>query len=315
MSSLMKEVDARTRLAGANTMELLLFNLGDPEIYGINVFKVREVMKRPSLTRVPETDARIEGVANIRGQTVPVVDLRRALGLPLSGGAATGNVIITEYNQSLHGLIVAGVERIVRVSWDQVKVPPALLRNSRGGSVTAVTLLEDGRLVLILDVEKIMTDICPQADEVWDAVPVMVKPTGKRVLFADDSLVARKQIIRTLDRLGLSYVPCTTGREAWEQLVAVAEKAASEGKKAQDEIQLILTDVEMPEMDGFTLTKRVTSDPRFAGIPVVMHSSLTGVCNTDKGKTVGATDYVGKFDPKILAEVIQRYCGLKESQT
>ena len=313
MSSLMQEVDARTRLAGANTMELLLFHLGEPEIYGINVFKVREVMKRPSLTRMPESDSRIEGIANIRGQTVPLVSLHRALGFPESKFSGSGNVIIAEYNGSLHGFVVAGVDRIIRISWDKVKAPPPLVQNSRGGSVTAVTVLEDGRMVLILDVEKVLADICPQLDEETFAAvptpPVDVKTIGKRVLFADDSQVARKQIARTLDRLGLSYVQCTTGREAWEQLVALAEKAAAEGKKVHDEIQLVLTDVEMPEMDGFTLTKRVTSDPRFAGIPVVMHSSLTGVCNAEKGKTMGATDYVGKFNPKVLAEVIQRYCG------
>jgi two-component system chemotaxis response regulator CheV len=324
MSSLMKEVDARTQLAGANTMEILLFNLGESEIYGINVFKVREVLKRPSLTRVPETDDRIEGMASIRGQMVPVVNLRRALGLPDLDGKITGNLILAEYNHSLHGLIVAAVERIIRLSWDQVKAPPRLVCSNRGGSVTAVTMLEDGRMVLILDVEKVLTDINPLSEEEYGPVASSARESatsdggpggdkgaqqiGKCVLFADDSLVARNQIIRTLNRLGLSYISCTTGREAWEQLVAMAEKASAEGRNVRDEIQMILTDIEMPEMDGFTLTRQVTSDPRFAGIAVVMHSSLTGVCNAEKGKAMGATDYVTKFDPKVLSEVIQRYC-------
>ena len=312
MSSLMKEVDARTGLAGANTMELLLFHLGESEIYGINVFKVREVMKRPSLTRMPESDPRIEGIANIRGQTVPVVSLHRALGFPEGKGCGPENVIIAEYNQSLHGFIVAGVDRIIRISWDQVKAPPPLVQNSRGGSVTAVTVLEDGRMVLILDVEKVLADICPQSDEdVYAGVPSRpagAKSIGKRVVFADDSLVARKQIIKTLNHLGLSYVQATTGRDAWDQLVALAEKATAEGRNVRDEIQLILTDIEMPEMDGFTLTKQVTTDSRFAGIPVILHSSLTGSCNAERGKAVGATDYMTKFNPKALAAMLQRYC-------
>jgi two-component system chemotaxis response regulator CheV len=288
-------------------MELLLFHLGEPEIYGINVFKVREVMKRPSLVRMPESDSRVEGVANIRGQTVPVVNLRRALGLP-EGQAAASNIIIAEYNQSMHGLIVVGVDRIVRISWDQVKPPPPLLQNSRGGSVTAVTLLEDGRMVLILDVEKVFSDISPKTDDdLYGTIPASPK-TGKRVLFADDSQVARKQIVKTLERLGLSYISAKTGREAWECLVELATKAAAEGKTVRDELHLILSDIEMPEMDGFTLTKHVTSDPRFRGIPVIMHSSLTGSCNTERGRAMGATDYVTKFDPKVLAETIQRYC-------
>ena len=245
---------------------------------------------------MPESDPRIEGIANIRGQTVPVVSLHRALGFPEGKGCGPGNVIIAEYNQSLHGFIVAGVDRIIRISWDQVKAPPPLVQNSRGGSVTAVTVLQDGRMVLILDVEKVLADICPQSDEdVYAGVPSRpagAKSIGKRVVFADDSLVARKQIIKTLNHLGLSYVQATT----------------AEGRNVRDEIQLILTDIEMPEMDGFTLTKQVTTDSRFAGIPVILHSSLTGSCNAERGKAVGATDYMTKFNPKALAAMLQRYC-------
>lgn len=307
MSTLMKEVDARTRLAGANRLELLLFHLGTDELYGINVFKVREVMKLPSLTRMPEADPRIEGMTNLRGQTLPVISLRRALGL---GEAETGGkVIIAEYNQMLQGLHVGGVDRIMRASWDQIKPPPLLVRNTTQGAVTAVTILEDNRMVLILDVEKILADICPRADEeVYAAVSSEPQVKGKKVLFADDSLVARKQISKTLDRLGVTYTQATTGKEAWDQLLALAEAAGVAGKRVQDEIHLILTDIEMPEMDGFSLTKNIRSDSRFQGIPVIMHSSLTGTCNMDKGKSVGATDYVTKFDPKILTEKILKYC-------
>lgn len=306
MSSLLKEVDARTGLAGANTMELLLFHLGQDETYGINVFKVREVMKLPPLTRMPETDSRIEGVANIRGKTVPVIGLRHALGLGESDAA--GNVIIAEYNRSLQGLHVSGVDRILRISWDHVKAPPPLAQRAGGSAVTAVTLLEDGRMVLILDVEKILYDICPPAgEETLGAVSAAPLPTAGRVLFADDSAVARKQIAHTLDRLGLSCLQAKTGRDAWEQLTALADKAAAAGASVKDDIRLILTDIEMPEMDGFTFTRQVRSDHRFDGIPVLMHSSLTGNCNTEKGAQVGATDYITKFDPKVLAEKIRRY--------
>lgn len=307
MSTLMKEVDARTRLAGANRLELLLFHLATDELYGINVFKVREVMKLPPLTRMPEADARIEGMTNLRGQTLPVISLRRALGL---GETQTeGKVIIAEYNQSLQGLHVGGVDRIMRASWDQIKPPPMLVRNNTQGAVTAVTILDDGRMVLILDVEKILADICPRPDEeVYAGVSTDPKITGKKVLFADDSLVARKQISKTLDRLGLSYVQATTGKEAWDQLSVMAEAAGATGTRVQDHIHLILTDIEMPEMDGFSLTKNIRSDSRFQGIPIIMHSSLTGTCNMDKGKSVGATDYVTKFDPKILGEKILKYC-------
>jgi two-component system chemotaxis response regulator CheV len=305
MSSFMLEIDERTRLAGANRMELLLFHLGGAEVYGINVFKVREVMKMPDLTIVPETDSRIIGMASLRGKMVPVIDLRQALHLPgHNDDQHAGHLIISEYNVTLQGLFVAGVDRIMRVSWDQVKAPPALVRNGLGqGAVTAVTLLDDGRMVLILDVEKILADICPRPDEeVFGVVQAPPVQQNVKVFFADDSVVARKQICKTLERLGYSYIQATTGGEAWRLLQDIAAKAAEEKKGFRELIQVVLTDIEMPEMDGFTLVKHIRSDPRFQGVPIVMHSSLTGVCNMEKGQAVGATDYVTKFDPKILAD-------------
>ncbi|MDE3019074.1 MAG: chemotaxis protein CheV [Nitrospirota bacterium] len=313
MSTLIKEVDARTRLAGANRMELLLFSLGGEEVFGINVFKVREVMKLPPLTKVPETDGRIEGMANLRGKTVPVVNLLSALKIETAdvqeGAIPAGNLIVAEYNQSLQGLHVAGVDRIIRISWDQVKPPPPLMRNvGGGGAVTAVTTLEDGRMVLILDVEKVLSDICPRPDEeVYAGLKTVEALKARHVMFADDSLVARTQIRKTLERLGITFHQATTGREAWTQLAALADKAQAEGKSIREEVHLILSDIEMPEMDGFALTKQVRSDPRFNGIPIILHSSLTGVCNEEKGKSVGATDYVTKFDPKILTEKILKH--------
>lgn len=305
MSSFMLEIDERTRLAGANRMELLLFHLGGAEVYGINVFKVREVVKMPDLTIVPGADARIIGMASLRGKMVPVIDLRRALRLPgHPDDPHAGHLIISEYNVTLQGLFVAGVDRIIRVSWDQVKAPPALVRNGGGqGAVTAVTLLDDGRMVMILDVEKILADICPRPDEEVFGV-IQAPPTHRhvKVFFADDSVVARKQIGKTLERLGFPFVQATTGGEAWRLLQDIAAKAAEEKKGFREVIQIILTDIEMPEMDGFTLVKHIRADPRFQGVPIIMHSSLTGSCNMEKGQAVGATDYVTKFDPKILAD-------------
>ena len=316
MSTLINEVDARTGLAGANQMELLLFHVGTGEVFGINVFKVREVMKFPLLTRVPDTDPRIEGMANIRGTTVPVIGLRKALGLaypekteaPL-GEPAGGHLIIAEYNMNLQAFHVAGVDRILRLSWSQIKPPPPLVRDTVKGAVTAVAMLEDGRMVLILDVEKILVEICPRTDEELligiDSTPQL---KTKRVLFADDSAVARSQIRKTLERLAIGYVQATTGREAWDQLVLIAERAAESGKSVLEEIHLVISDIEMPDMDGFTLTKQIRSDARFADLPVLLHSSLTGSCNVDKGKAVGATGYLTKFDPKNLRDTILRYC-------
>ena len=312
MSSLIKEVDARTGLAGTNQMELLLFHVGTSEVFGINVFKVREVMKFPALTRLPEADPRVEGMANIRGTTVPVIGLTKIIvGLTAEQGSqlSDGKLIVTEYNGSLQAFHVAGVDRILRLSWTQIKSPPPLVRNNTKGAVTAVAMLDDGRMVLILDVEKILAEMSPKSDEeVFAGLEARPESKAKRVLYADDSAVARTQIRKTLERLGIAYIQTTTGQEAWERLLEIAEKAAAAGKTVRDEIQIVLSDIEMPDMDGFALTKHIREDPRFTDIPVILHSSLTGNCNKEKGKAVGATDYVTKFDPKVLGEIIARHC-------
>lgn len=315
MSTLINEIDARTRLAGANQMELLLFKLGTNEIFGINVFKVREVMKLPTLTQIPEADNRIVGMANIRGIMVPVVGLKRSLGLSveseiLVGGTGPSHpyLIVSEYNGSLQGFLVAGVDRIIRFSWSAIKTPPAIVRENNKGAVTAVTMLDDGRMVLILDVEKVLNDICPRSDdEVFAGMVATPELRSKCMLFADDSSVARTQIRKALERLEMSYIMTTTGGEAWSKLQALADQATAEGKERVDQIQCILSDIEMPEMDGFTLTKHIRADPRLAHLPVMLHSSLTGACNMEKGKAVGATDYITKFDAKMLGEKLSFY--------
>jgi two-component system chemotaxis response regulator CheV len=314
MSSLIKEVDARTGLAGTNQMELLLFHVGTSEVFGINVFKVREVMKFPTLTRLPEADPRVEGMANIRGTTVPVIGLTQIITGLISGQSSElsegqGKLIVTEYNTSLQAFHVAGVDRILRLSWTQIKSPPPLVRNNTKGAVTAVAMLDDGRMVLILDVEKILAEMSPKTDEeVFAGMELRPEVKNKRVLFADDSAVARTQIRKTLERLGISYVQTTTGQEAWDRLLEIADKAASLGKSVRDEVQMVLSDIEMPDMDGFSLTKHIRADPRFMEMPVILHSSLTGTCNKEKGKAVGASGYVTKFDPKVLGDIIARHC-------
>ena len=317
MSNLIKEIDARTRLAGANQMELLLFKLGTNEIYGINVFKVREVMKLPALTQIPEADSRIVGMANIRGTMVPVVGLRQSLGLGQDTQSQSNEskraqpyLIISEYNASLQGFLVSGVDRIIRFSWSAIKTPPAIVRENNKGAVTAVTMLDDGRMVLILDVEKVLNDICPRPDdEVFAGVVSTPALRSKCVLFADDSSVARTQIRKALERLGIAFIQTTTGKEAWDQLQALADQAVTEGRSSVDQIQIVLSDIEMPDMDGFTLTKSIRADPRLSHLPVILHSSLTGTCNMEKGRAVGASDYITKFDAKMLGEKLSFHIG------
>jgi two-component system, chemotaxis family, chemotaxis protein CheV len=175
-----------------------------------------------------------------------------------------------------------------------------------GGLVTAVTELPDGRLVMMMDVEKVLADTAGgEEDDVYRHLTPLAKE-NRTVFFADDSSTARKQIARTLDALGVRHVQAINGREAWEQLQRLAEQSAARGEALVDSLQLVLTDVEMPEMDGYMLTRNIKSDARFKGIPVLMHSSLSGSSNTQLGRSVGVDEYVSKFEPQRLATTLSR---------
>ena len=307
MSKWIAEIDQRTGLAGANKMELLMFHLGTEEVYGINVFKIREVMKMPAVTKIPDSDPRILGVVNLRGENIALVDLKQAIGLG-SLERETAKLIITEYNENKQGFLVAGVDRIIRMSWERIQIPPQMIRSNQQGAVTAVTKLDDGRMVLILDVEKVLSELHPKSDEeLFMGVDKVASLQGKKVLIADDSTVARKQITRTLDRLGLNWEETITGKQALQRLRFFANAAQESGQPLSNYVDVMLTDIEMPEMDGFSLTKHIREDSKLAGLPVLMHSSLSGDCNVEKGKSVGVTDFVTKFDPKILREKLVQH--------
>lgn len=311
MAKWMAEIDQRTRLAGANKMELLMFDLGTEEIYGINVFKIREVMKMPSVTKIPDSDPRVLGIVNLRGENVALVDLKQAIGLGALDPTG-GKLIIAEYNDNKQGFLVKGVDRIIRMSWEKIQIPPPMVQSSRQGAVTAVTKLDDGRMVLILDVEKVLAELHPRMDdEIYIGIEAVKELEGKRVLLADDSLVARKQITKTLERLGMTWEETQTGREALNRLRQCAELCEKLDQSIFQYFVGIITDIEMPEMDGFSLTKHIREDSRLHELPVLMHSSLSGQCNVDKGKSVGVTDYVTKFHPTDLRDKLLEHIGQK----
>ncbi len=310
MSELLRRIDARTKLAGANKLEILLFTLGTDQLtkrketFGINVFKVREVMRIPEITRAPDMPPSVEGMVSLRGVLVPVIDLARHIGIQTD--TAPSIMIVTEYNGHTQGFLVGEVDTILRIDWSQMRVPPAMLTARMGGLVTAVTELDDKRLVMMLDVEKILADTTDFDDEHLFATLIPLEKPNRTLLYADDSSVARKQIERTLQALGVNGIATTNGRQAWDELQKIAVQAETSGRQASDFIQVVLTDVEMPEMDGYVLTKNIKSDPRFHGIPVLMHSSLSSDANRNLGLSVGVDEYVPKFEPHRLAEVLSR---------
>ena len=308
MTSLMQSVDQRTRLAGTNRLEVLLFSLGQDreternEIFGINVFKVREVMHVPDITHAPDMPDSVEGMVSLRGAMVPVVNLAKFCGVQTD--EKPGILMITEYNKHVQGFLVNSVDTIERLNWEDVKAPPPMLVSKMGGLVTSVAEMEDHRLVMIMDVEKVLSESAGlyDSEDIFEGITASDANRNITVLFADDSSVARNQIVRTFEHMGIGYISATNGAEAWEKLNQLAERAESTNTKINDEIQFILTDVEMPEMDGYVLTRMIKQDPRFSGIPVIMHSSLTSEANQALGEGVGADAYVAKFEPKELAK-------------
>lgn len=314
MSELLKNIDARTKLAGTNKLEILLFFLGVDqrtgrrETYGINVFKVREVMRTPAITAAPDMPSSVEGMVSLRGALVPVIDLAKYSGI--SAETPREIMIVTEYNGHTQGFLVEGVDTILRLDWSKMRVPPEMLTSQTGGLVTAVTELEDNRLVMMMDVEKVLAETTSIENEIMFRSVVAVDRPDVTVFYCDDSSVARKQIERTLDAMGLKGLSAVNGRQMWDEMEKVAAYAKSVGKPVSSIINLVLTDIEMPEMDGYILTKRIKSDPRFANIPVIMHSSLSGMSNQKLGQSVGVDEYVPKFEPQRLSETLARRLGV-----
>ncbi|TCS73917.1 two-component system chemotaxis response regulator CheV [Sulfuritortus calidifontis] len=303
-SKLIDAVDGRTKLAGSNKMELLLFSLGTHEIFGINVFKVREVSPTPPITLTPNMPYGVEGVISLRGSIIPVISLARFIKLENAPEGIGQTMIVTEFSRHTQGFLVDEVDRIIRVDWDKVK-PPENMIAGQEGLITAITELADGRLVSILDVERILAEVL--GEKPLPTLPKLDSTQETTVFFADDSTVARKEIMMVLDKLGARHVQANDGLEAWEKLQNMANRAGSEGRPMRDQIQLILVDAEMPEMDGYVLTKNIKSDSRFAGIPVIMHSSLSSEANRTMGQRVGVDAYVAKFDPAVLADTLMAF--------
>ena len=297
---MLDQIDARANLAGTNKMEILLFNLGSNEKFGINVFKVKEVCQIGKITRTPNMPGGVDGIVSLRGHVMPVLNLANFMGLNPKKRHET--MLVAEFNRHILGFLVEGVDRIIRVDWDKVHPTEGML-SDKGALITAITELEDGTLISILDVEQILADAFGEA--VVGNVERIVSEHELCVFFADDSMVARRKIAEVLEKMGIKHIQSNNGREAWDRLKAMADAAQNAGINLHDQIQVILTDAEMPEMDGYVLTQHIKSDSRFDDIPVVMHSSLSSDANRAMGKRVGVDYYVSKFDSIILSTTLR----------
>ncbi|MRS14879.1 response regulator [Enterobacteriaceae bacterium RIT691] len=313
MDNFQKEIDDRANLTLSNRFELLLFRLGcsveggKSEQFGINVFKLREIVPMPAFTKPAGMKPPVMGMVNIRDQIIPVIDLPSVLGCKAENGLNI--LLITEYARSVQAFAVESVENIIRLDWTQVHTAEKAVN---GQYITSIACLDNDKdsnnLAMVIDVEQILYDIVPADHDLHatrlTAPKQSIKP-GATAIVAEDSKVARAMLEKGLHAMEIPAKMHVTGQQAWETIEKLAKEAQDEGIPVTDKIALVLTDLEMPEMDGFTLTRKIKSDPRLRRIPVVIHSSLSGNANEDHIRKVKADGYVAKFEINELSSVIK----------
>ncbi|MCP4433037.1 MAG: chemotaxis protein CheV [Gammaproteobacteria bacterium] len=302
MSGVMASVDQRTQLAGHNRLELLMFRLDGPQIYGINVFKVREVLQCPKLSSVPKSHNVVRGISNIRGSTITIIDLSLAIGGPPINDIENSFVIISEYNRSVQGFLVDEVDRIVNLNWKDIHAPPT--GTAAGSSyLTAVTHVDD-KMVSVIDVERVMAEVMGSKEELSQDIADKVgdqQRVKNLILVSDDSIVARKQVCKTLENdMSMETVTAKNGQQALD----ILEGWADNNDPQLDRLAMVISDIEMPEMDGYTFTTAVRNDDRLKDTYIILHTSMSGVFNQDMVDKVGANKFIAKFDPDLLAGAV-----------
>lgn len=297
MSGILDGVDQRTQLAGHNRLELLLFRLNGTQLYGINVFKVQEVMEQPEMTQIPQSHAVVKGVAHLRGKTIPVLDLSMAIGAgPLK---EDGFLIVSEYNLVVQGFLVGAVDRIVNLTWSDIKPPPKGVGDDH--YLTAVSEL-DGELIEVIDVEKVMKEVMSYSETISEGViDDGLDGDNEHILIVDDSSVARNQIKRVVETLGIGCTLANDGQEGLD----VLRNWINDGKDLTKFLTMIISDIEMPVMDGYTMTTEIRNDPALSSLYIVLHTSLSGVFNQSMVEKVGANSFLPKFKPDELARLVQ----------
>jgi two-component system chemotaxis response regulator CheV len=305
MSKLLDSVDQRTQLVGENRLELLMFKLAGRQMFALNVFKIQEVVQVPNLTALPHSHPVICGVTHLRNQTISVIDLSAAIGGPPLKDRENSNLIVTEYNRSVQAFLVGPVDRIVNLNWDLILPPPK--GAGRSHFLTAITQLDD-QIVEILDVERVLADIVPYETSVSEDIldHELVEEAKRRqlkILLVDDSSTAMTQVKSALSNIGIELIYRQDGLKGLNYLKGLV----ADGVDVYQELFMVITDAEMPEMDGYRLTHEIRKDPNLKDLRVLLHTSLSGNFNEAMVKKVGCDGFLSKFQPDELAEKIQGY--------
>lgn len=300
MAGVLDSVDSRTQLVGENRLELLMFRLLTGQLFAINVFKIQEVMRLPSLSNLPHHHPHVVGVTHLRGQTVTVINLSQAIGMPALQPTEDSNLIVTEYNNSIQAFLVGGVDRIINMNWDEIMPPPRT--TGRSHYLTAITRVDE-QIVEIIDVEKVLAEISPYLIDVdtnsLDA-DLREAANGMEILMVDDSSTARAQVQETVGQLGINIHEARDGKEGLDLL----REWADANEDVPNKLLMMITDAEMPEMDGYRLTREIREDPRLKDMFIVLHTSLSGSFNKAMVQKVGCDDFLSKFQPHQLIDVV-----------
>jgi len=305
MSGVLASVDKRTQLVGENRLELLLFYLHSRHLFALNVFKVKEVVKLPPISKIPHAHPKVSGVVNIRGESIPVIDLRKAINMPEAKNIEDTNLVITEYNRTVQGFLIGKVDQIINMTWSDIMPPPTAI--GKNHYLTALTKVKrDGQehLVEIIDVEKVLAEIVEYEVQISNDIldkSIVNEFADRKILHADDSPTARKQVSDTLSQLGIEIIPARNGLEALEMLKSWADQ----GKDVEKELLMVITDAEMPAMDGYRLTHEIRNDSRMKNLYIVLNTSLSGSFNQALVEKVGCNAFLSKFQPILLVEEVQ----------
>jgi len=288
--------------SGTNELEILEFAVGNNH-YGINVAKVREILTYKAPTPVPNTHPYVEGIFMPRGDIITIVNLAKSLGLDLPSIEGQDMYIITNFNKLNVGFHVQKVLGIQRLFWTQITKPDATISGSDTGVATGIVKL-DGRLLVILDFEKIIADISPETGlrmSQLDSIGARER-INYPVLIAEDSPLLEKMIVDSLNKAGyVNVIKTENGQEAWDYLTKIKESG-----NPLDHVRLVVTDIEMPQMDGHRLTKLIKTDPDLKQIPVIIFSSLINNETQKKGEAVGADYQLTKPEIGMLVDAIDR---------
>lgn len=312
-----KELLPKILETGANELEIIDFRMfeefDDGSVYewilGVNVAKVKEVIQKPKdIYKSPGLPKEVEGVAKIRGEVVPIVDLAKWMKIKEPKDKSGKYAIVMEFLREIIGIVVHEAKRIRRIKWADIKKPPASIDEKLGGKVVGVIEIENGELLLLLDFEGILDELgMIKVFNVEGDQEESQTQDRYNILILDDSQVARKIMRQILEKDGHKVYEVQSGLEGLEFLNNLEKEAKREGVDITDKLQLIISDIEMPGMDGLTFTKKVKEHPIFSKIPVIINTSLSDKATVDKTKLVKADAHLVKFDTKDLLHIIHQY--------